>query len=236
MAAIVNRNDIILQATSPRVDDIAAAIVDYSDLTDNLGIQPDDNADVTLVNTAANVTDQTGFATLAKINSGNVGTYIDNLAIKNAQMATAAIGTANIITANVTTLTIAGQAVTVPQTTTAGQVSMGQGSSVTGLSTSFTSSGIGVTVFICSMNAPLRWNVIGSAMHLTQTPVTMRLYIDGSLKSTLTLCLQSTTLGYSISLSSGSHTVLIKYTSADLGGSTTQYVTSTHLFIQEAKR
>lgn len=131
MATIVNRNDIILQATSPRVD-VSISTVDYSELTDNLGIQPDDNADVTLVNTAANVTGQTGFATLDKINSGNVGTYIDNLAIKNAQIASASITEAKIGSLAVSTLKIQDNAVTVPVATQASStINIGTGGYVT---------------------------------------------------------------------------------------------------------
>lgn len=49
MATLRNRNDILLQATSPRVDTIAlpsTTTVDWNVLTDGSGTQPDDNATV----------------------------------------------------------------------------------------------------------------------------------------------------------------------------------------------
>jgi len=101
--------------------------------------KPADNADVTANNTAKNVTGQGNLATkdsvfigstvkmqngttlntgdfvntLSKINSGNIGTFIDGLAITTAYIGNAAISNAKIGDAEVDTLKIRGNAVSV---------------------------------------------------------------------------------------------------------------------------
>ena len=67
--------------------------VDYSNLT---GTKPPSDADKTSSNIAAGITDQGDFATLDQITSGNISTYIADLAVGTAQIAELAVDNAKI--------------------------------------------------------------------------------------------------------------------------------------------
>lgn len=77
--------------------------------------KPAPNADVTGANTALNVLNQTGFATLDKITGANIATYMAALAVKTAYIDNLAVTNGKIGSLAVDTLKIAENAVTVPE-------------------------------------------------------------------------------------------------------------------------
>jgi hypothetical protein len=96
MATIVNNNDIILQATSPRIVPIIT-VVDWENITDNSGTQPTDNADVTGSNTALDIIGQGDLALLNSVDTAQiVNNAIESLAINAGAVTASKLAVASI--------------------------------------------------------------------------------------------------------------------------------------------
>lgn len=174
--------------------------------------KPANNADVTAANTAAGIAGQGALATanyasigstvrfasgtvmntsdfvniLSKIGAGNIGTFIDGLAVTSAYIGNLAVGTgkidnlavttgkiaalavttAKIDDLQVTTLKIANQAVTIPVSAYTASLSRTSGN-VTCASLSITSTGAPITIFFgCQVdnNDPSNWSAADFAL------------------------------------------------------------------------
>jgi hypothetical protein len=141
----------------------------WENISSTGGNKPQNGADVTANNTAAGIAGQGALATanhvfvgstvkfadgsilntvdfvnkLAKIGTGNIGTFVDGLAITDAYIGNAAIKSAKIDNLAVTTIKIGNDQVTIPRVVTASDTVVGNGTNHTILTKTFTLTSLG---------------------------------------------------------------------------------------------
>lgn len=172
-----------------------------------------------------------------QLTPSNISVYMANLAVQTAQIGLLAVQTANMGDLSVETLKIADNAVTVPQVTLAGSTDIAKSANwTTVIATIFTSSG-GLVTFNISYARPKAWDASSGDAHvyLVKFPVTISLLVGGVEKATSLRNLGDGSLGHSIYLPAGSHTINVDL---QYEGWTTQTttITTTQLTIQETKK